>query len=175
MGVKQQRGSSGFFVRQGILLAITIILLIFCAIPLLNVVNGALHPGQLETDLSRGKQEASDLERKLEVVEAKRLMGAGQDDAHEKLSREVEELKRQLSLRELENKHLQNQMALVQTMLEVLKTKSDTAPMPTVESGHKFFDLITKVFGCIASLFSGGMFLISWWRKRREPTQNTEN
>ena len=50
----------------------------------------------------------------------------GTDDvnvAHEKLEKEVEELKRQVAAKELENKNLQQQMALVHTMLEVVKAK----------------------------------------------------
>ena len=96
-------------------------------------------------------------------------MGAGDDEAHEKLEKEVEELKRQVAAKELENKNLQQQMALVHTMLEVVKAKPAAAPVPVVDTSSQFFDLLTKLIGCIGSLFTGGMFVVSWWRNRRGP------
>jgi hypothetical protein len=169
------RGTGRFFVKQFMLLAITLALMVFFTIPLMKAVKAALSPGELETNVNRSRQEVAGLETRLEVVQSEMLMGAGDDEAQEKLRKEVEELKRQVEAKERENKNLQDQMALVRTMLEVLKAKPAAAAVPVVETGHKFFDLLTKIFGCIGSVFTGVMFLVSWWRNRREPPQPEES
>jgi hypothetical protein len=175
MSKQQTSGIGRFFVKQAILLVITIALMVFFTIPLMKAVKAALRPGELETNVNRSQQEVSSLETRLDVVRSKMLMGADDDEAQEKLRKEVEELKRQVAAKEQENKNLQEQMALVRTMLEVVKATPAATPIPVVASSHTFFDLLTKIFGCIGSVFTGGMFLVSWWRNRREPSQAAEN
>ena len=126
-------GTGRFFVKQTILLAITIALMVFFTIPLMKAVKAALSPRELETSVDRSQQEVAGLETRLDVVRSKMLMGAGDDEAQEKLRKEVEELKRQVVAKEVENKNLQDQMALVRTMLEVLKAKPAAAPVPVVD------------------------------------------
>jgi|WetSurMetagenome_2_1015567.scaffolds.fasta_scaffold274054_2 hypothetical protein len=176
MKVDQQNSRGRFFVKQAILLIITVILLIFFTVPLLKAIKGALNPGELEATVNRGKQEAASLETKLETTESRMLMGAGDDEAQGNLKKEVEELKRQIALKELDNKHLQEQMALVQTMLEVMKAKSAPAPAPSGPGTvHPMAEILTKIFGCIGSMLTGGMALFAWWRRRREVPQNAES
>jgi hypothetical protein len=176
MKIDQQKGSSGFFVKQAILLIITVILLIFFTVPLLKAIKGALNPGELEATVNRVKQEAASLETELETTESGMLMDAGDDEAQGRLKKEVEELKRQMVLKELNNKHLQDQMALVQTMLEVIKAKSAPAPAPSGSGTvHTTGELLIKIFGCTGSMLSGGLALFSWWRRRREVQQNAES
>lgn len=172
MKVDHQKGSRGFFVKQAILLIITVVLLIFFAVPLLKVVKAALNPAELESNVNLGKQEVAGLETKMETTESRILMGDGDDEVQGKLKEELEELKRQIASKELENKHLRDQMALVQTMLELVKAKPTDASVPVADTSHNIFELLTKIFGCIGSMFSGGMFLLAWWRRRREISQN---
>ncbi len=167
----RKNGTRRFAIRQAILLLITIVLVVFFTIPLLKAVKAAMNPGQLQANLDEANNEVVGLQTKTDVVRSKMLMGAGDDEAQEKLRKEVEELKRQLAAKEQENKNLQEQMALVRTMLEVVKAKPAATPVPVVATSHTFFDLLTKIFGCIGSVFTGGMFLVSWWRNRREPSQ----
>ena len=176
MSSKQLTGGTGrFFVKQFILLAITLVLMVFFTIPLMKAVKAALSPGELETNVNRSQQEVAGLETRLDVIQSEMLMGAGDDEAQEKLRKEVEELKRQVEAKERENRNLQDQMALVRTMLEVLKAQPTAAAVPVVDTGHKFFDLLTKIFGCIGSVFTGAVFLVSWWRNRREPPRPEES
>jgi hypothetical protein len=173
---KQQTGGNGrFFVKQAILLVITIALMVFFTVPLMKAVKAVLSPGDLATNVNRSQQEVAGLETRLDVVRSKMLMGAGDDEAQEKLRKEVEELKRQVAAKEQETKNLQGQMALVRSMLEVVKATPAPAPVPAVATSHTFFDLLTKIFGCIGSVFTGGMFLVSCWRSRREPSQAAES
>ena len=172
---QQKSGTRWFIVRQTALLMTTIVLAFFFTVPLIKAAKAALNPAELEADLGRAKQDEAGLDRKVMVAQAKITMGAGDDETQEKLRKEVEELKRQVAAKETENKNLQEQMALVRTMLEVVKSKPATASVPVVETSHKFFDLLTKVFGCIASVFSGTMFFLSWWRNRRETQQAAES
>ncbi|MGO9568606.1 MAG: hypothetical protein ACLP5H_13790 [Desulfomonilaceae bacterium] len=170
MSSEQQKGAiRGYFVKQLMLLVITVILAAFFTIPLVKAVKMALDPAELEQNLNRATQEVAGLERKAMVAQSRITMGVGDDQAREKLEKEVEELKRQVTVKELENKNLQDQMALVRTMLEVVKANPPAARVPVVDTGHQFFDLLTKLFGCIGSLFTGGMFVLSWWRNRRNP------
>ena len=176
MSSKQQTSGTGrFFVKQAVLLMITIALMILFTVPLMKAVKAALTPAELETNVNRSQQEVAGLETRLDVVRSKMLMGAGDDQAQGKLTKELEELKRQMALKEQENKSLQEQMALVRTMLEVVKAKPVATPVPVVDASHTFFDLLTKIFGCIGSVFTGGMFLVSWWRNKREPPQAAES
>ncbi len=107
MSSKQLTGGTGrFFVKQFILLAITLVLMVFFTIPLMKAVKAALSPGELETNVNRSQQEVAGLETRLDVIQSEMLMGAGDDEAQEKLRKEVEELKRQVEAKERENKKL---------------------------------------------------------------------
>jgi hypothetical protein len=172
---QQSSGIGRFFVKQAILLAITIVLMAFFTIPLMKAFKAALSPGELETNVNRFQNEAAGLQTRLDVVRSKMLMGAGDDGAQEELRKEVEDLKRQVAAKNQENKNLQEQMALVRTMLDLVKASPAATPMPVVATSHTFFDLLTKIFGCIGSLFTGTMFLVSWRRNRREPVQAAES
>ncbi|HMK34410.1 MAG TPA: hypothetical protein VK463_05030 [Desulfomonilaceae bacterium] len=175
MRSKQQAGGTGrFLIKQAVLLVITIALMVSFTIPLMKAVRAALSPGELKTNVDRSRQEVASLETRLDVVRSKMLMGAGEDDAQEKLKEEVEKLKRQVAAKEQENKNLQEQMALVRTMLEVVKAKPAATPVQAVDTSHTFFDLLAKIFGCIGSAFTGGMFVVSWWKNRRESAQAAE-
>lgn len=118
----------------------------------MKAVRWALNPGELKTNVDRANAEVASVQTKLDVTRSRMLMGAGDDEAQEKLKKEVETLKQQMAIKELENKHLQDQMALVQTMLQMVKPAS----APLVDFTHKMAELLTKVFGFIGSLFSGG-------------------
>lgn len=169
MEPRQKDGRMRFFVKQAILLAITVILLVFFTIPLARDVKRALNARQLQADLNQGTSELTTLQKKLNAARSMVLMAAGDDDAQDRLQKEIEELKRQLSLKEVENKHLQNEIALVQSMLQLVGSKSSTASSPVVDTGHKLAEFLAKILGCIGSLFSGVIFVFSWWKKRREP------
>ena len=119
--------------------------------------------------MNQAKQEVAGLETKVMVVQSRITMGAGHDEAQEKIKQEVKELKQQMAPKELENKHLQDQMLLVQTMLQVMNAKPAAAPVPVVDTSSQFFDLLTKLIGCIDGCVTGGMFVVSWWRNRRGP------
>lgn len=172
MRLDQQHGGSGrFFVKQLILLAITIVLVVLFTIPLLKTVNSAMNPGELAANVDKANMKTAGIKNEMDVARSKMLMGAGDEEAQEKLKKQVEELQRQMALKELDNKHLQDQMALVQTMLQLVNAKSAPVAPPGVDSWHKLAELTTKVFGGIGSLFSGGMFALSWWRARRKPPE----
>ncbi|MGO8881813.1 MAG: hypothetical protein ACLQMS_20205 [Desulfomonilaceae bacterium] len=165
-----------FFVRQSVLLVITVVLMVLFTIPLLKIVKSAMNPGELTAKVEMANKQTEGIQNEVDVVRSRMLMGAGDEEAQEKLKKQVEELQRQMESKEIENKHLQDQMALVQTMLQLVNAKSApaaTTPVvpPTVDFSQKLAELATKIFGCIGSLFSGGMFLVSWWRTRRKPPE----
>jgi hypothetical protein len=129
--------SRRFVIRQVVLLVVTIALVIFCTIPLLKAFRGALNPAELDASLTRGQQELEGLQNKLDVTRSRMLMGAGDDESRENLKKQVEDLKRQLEMKELENKHLQNEVAMAQLLAEVVKSKSTQAPAPAVDTEKK--------------------------------------
>ncbi|MEI7449777.1 MAG: hypothetical protein WCJ75_09140 [Desulfomonile sp.] len=168
----QQHGGSGrFLVKQLILLLITVSLMVLFTIPLLKTFNSAMNPGELVAKVDKANMETAGIQNEVDAARSMMLMGAGDEEAQEKLKKQVEELQRQMALKELQNKNLQDQMALVQTVLQLVNSKSAAAPPPEVEFWHKLADLATKVLGCIASLFSGSMFFLAWWRKRGQPQE----
>jgi hypothetical protein len=168
----QQHGGSGrLFIKQLILLVITIVLLVLFTIPLLKIVYSATNPGELAAKVDKANMETAGIQNEMNVARSNMLMGAGDEEAQEKLKKQVEELHRQMALKEVENKHLQDQMALVQTMLQLVNAKSAPVATSGIDSWHKLAELSTKVFGSIGSLFSGGMFVLSWWRTRRKPPE----
>jgi len=171
---EQHGGYRRFFVKQTILLIITVVLMVLFTIPLLKIVKSAMNPGALTANVEIANKETESIQNEVDVVRSKRLMGAGDEEAQEKLKKQVEELQRQMASKELENKHLQDEMAMVQTVMQLVTAKSvPAAPAapPTVDYSQKLAELATKIFGCIGSLFSGGMFLVSWWRTRKKPSE----
>lgn len=169
MSDQRQDGSRKFFVKQTILLLITVVLAILFTIPLLKAIKSAVNPGELVSEVRQAELEQTGMQNAVDVARSKMLMGAGDEEAQEKLKKQVEELQRQLELKELENKGLQEQKALVQTMLQLVNAKS-APPVPTwVDFWQKLADLAIKVFGSLGSLFSGGIFVLSWWRTKRKP------
>jgi DNA repair exonuclease SbcCD ATPase subunit len=172
----QQSRTGRFFVKQAILLVVTIILAAFFAVPLLEAVKAAVNPGELQANADRANKEVAGLQTKLETANARILMGAGDDEAQEKLKKELQELKQQLATKELENKYLQDQRALVQTMLEVVKAKpAASTSVPPVDFWQKIAELLTKVIGCVGSVVTGVMFVGSWWKRRREGQPVAQN
>jgi|GEM_PF-1153613 len=164
----RKTGTRGFAVKQTILLLVTIGLVVFFTVPLLKAVKAAANPGELQADVAKANNEVVGLRTKIDVARSKMLMGAGDDEAQEKLKKQVEALQRQMALKDLENKHLQDQMALVRTMLQMVKPASaPAAAVPSVDSTQKIVELLMKVFGCIGSIFSGGLFVVNWWKKRQ--------
>ena len=172
---QQKKGSRRFFAKQVLLLVITIILVVFFTVPLLKTVKSALNPGELTAKVESTAEAASGLHAKLNVVRSEMLMGAGDEKAQEKLKKQVEELKRQIAMKEKENKHLQDEVTMVQTLLHVVKPSAATvSTVPSIDFGQKVIQFLTQVFGCVASLFSGGMFVFSWLKNRRAAPQNAE-
>ena len=227
-----KRGTGRFFLKQAVLLVITIALVVFFTIPLVRAVKGAFNPVELQANAKQAKQEVQGLQNKLDVTRSKMLMGSGDEEAQEKLKKQVEELKRQVEFKELENKYLQNQMVLAQTIAELAKLKSAQAPTPVADTGQKsdkpvdsgqkadkpadsgqgtdkpvataqkpdklmkaaedvdklvketgqkvdtlvatgksVWELVIKLVGSLGSVFSGLTFVVSWWRKKRQPAQ----
>jgi hypothetical protein len=180
-------GSGRFFVKQSILLVITVVLMVLFTIPLLKIVKSAMNPEALTAKVEMANEQTEGIQNQMDVVRSKMLMGAGDEEAQEKLKKQVEELQRQMELKEVENKHLQNQMALVQTMMQLVSVKAapatPTAPSapattapPTpkpwgVDDAQKLVELTTKFLGCIGSMFSGGLFFVSWLRGRKKPPE----
>ena len=216
--------------------------MVFFTIPLVRAVKGALNPAELQANAKQATQEVEGLQNRLDVTRSKMLMGAGDEEAQEKMKKQVEELKRQVEFKELENKYLQNQMVLAQTIAELAKLKSAQAPTPVADTGQKsdkpvdsgqktdkpvetaqkadkpadsgqktdkpvdaaqkpdklmenaqkvdklvaetgqkldtvlatgknVSELIIKIFGSLGSVFTGMTFVVSWWRKKRQPPQ----
>lgn len=112
------------------------------------------------------------LQKKLNAMRSMVFMGAGDDEAQESLKKEIEELKRQIAIKEMEYKRLQDEVTLVRTVLQLVSAKSTPPPSPVVDSTHKVAELLAKLIGCVGSLFTGTMFVVSWWKKRREAAQN---
>ncbi|MFA6224242.1 MAG: hypothetical protein WC647_18235 [Desulfomonilaceae bacterium] len=172
-----QKSSGRFYLKQTVLLVVTIVLVILFTIPLLKSIKSALNPGELVAAANQNRRQMASLERKIDVNSSKILMAAGAEQVQEKLAKEVEALKRQMAAAQLENKYLQQQVQLTSTILELVKSKSasDVSPDAHIGFSQKVFDLLTKVFGCIASVCSCGVFLVSWIRNRRQvpPTKTS--
>jgi hypothetical protein len=202
MSSDERQSGGRFFFKQAILLVLTIILVAFCTIPLMHAVKWVLNPGELKADVNRANEAVASIRTKLDVANSKMLMGAGDEEAQEKMKKQVEELKQQVAVRELENKYLQNQIVLAQTLAELAKLKSAAAPAPVVDTGReaekpaenvqgpeklidnvmqkldklmgtgqKVAELLIKLFGSLGSVFTGGTFVVSWWRKKRQPLE----
>ena len=170
-----QKSSGRFYLKQTVLLVITIVLVIFFTVPLLKSIKAALNPGELVAAANQTQRQMASLERKIDVSRAKILMAAGAEEVQDKLAKEVEALKRQMAATQLENKYLQQQVQLTRTILELVKSKSASEVSPDAHIGfwQKVFDLLTKVIGCIASVCSFGVFLVSWIRNRRQVPPTT--
>jgi hypothetical protein len=201
MSPDERQSGGRFFFKQAILLVVTIILVAFCTIPLMQAVKWVLNPGELKADVKMANEAVASFRTKLDVANSKMLMGAGDDEAQEKMKKQVEELKQQVAVKELENKYLQNQIVLAQTLAELAKLKSAAAPAPVVDTGQeakkpenvqgfeklidnimqklekllgtgqKVAELLIKLFGSLGSIFTGAMFVVSWVKKRRQPPQ----
>ncbi|MBI4964146.1 MAG: hypothetical protein HY913_12775 [Desulfomonile tiedjei] len=158
--------------RQAALLVVAALLGVYFTIPLLTAVKAALNPEQFLSAVTEAQREQAGLRDKLDRTEAKALMGGGDSGAEEKLKREIENLKRQLAVTEEKNKGLNDQLALVNTMLDVLKTKPG-APAKEgndqdgmMSATNRIADLLAKILGCIGSFYAGTMFIMGWLRKR---------
>jgi len=176
MNSDERHGGSGrFFVKQAALLVITMVLVVLFTIPLLKTVDSAINPGELDANVDKTEKEKAGIQNEIDVARSKMLMGAGDEEAQEKLKKQSDEHQRQMALKDLEIKYLRDRQAdrdLVQTVLQLANAKSAPAPRPGVDFWQKLAELSTKVFGCIGSLFSGGMFVLSWWRTRRKPPES---
>ncbi len=107
-----QKSSGRFYLKQTVLLIITIVLVIFFTIPLLKSIKAALNPEELVAAANQAQRQMASLERKIDVSRAKILMAAGAEEVQDKLAKEVEALKRQMAATQLENKYLQQQVQL---------------------------------------------------------------
>jgi len=102
----QQGFAKRFFVKQAILLVITIILVAFFTVPLMKIVKGAFNPGELKANLDKANQTLEGVESELDAARSKmavrsKTMIAPGDEIQEQLKKEVEELKRQKALQDL--------------------------------------------------------------------------
>jgi hypothetical protein len=165
---QKHSGYRRFFVKQTILLLITVILMVLFTFPLLRIVKSAMNPEALTVKVEMANNQAEGIQNEVDAVRSKMLMGAGDEEAQEKLKNKVEELQRQMAFKELEYKLLQNQYAMVNTLQQIVNSKP---PPPVVDFWQKLAELAFKIIGCIGSMFSGGMFLVSWWRARRKPPE----
>ena len=105
MRFEQLGGSGRFFVRQLVLLVITVVLALWFTIPLVKTVHSAMNLGDLTAKLDQVNKERDGIQNKIDGTSSLRLMGAADREAREKLKKQVEELQRQMALKELENKH----------------------------------------------------------------------
>jgi hypothetical protein len=171
----QLYGSSAkFWAMQLTLLVITVALTVLFTVPLVKTVGSSMHYCELSAKFNDTNKEIETLQNQIDEASSIKLMSpqvAGDTEASEKLMKQVEEFRRQMELKELENKQLRDEMALVQTMLRILNAKTVSADPPTMDFWHKLADISTKVLGFIGSLFSGGMFALAWWRARRKPKE----
>jgi hypothetical protein len=168
---QKQGGSGRFFFKQAILLVITIVLVVLFTIPLLKTVKSAMNPGELTAKLEVSNNETQVIQNSVDVVRSKMLMGAGDEEAQEKLKKQVEELQRKLELKDAENKNLKYQQEMVQAFLGLVKSKPATLVASNVDVWQKLVELSTKILGAIGSLFSAVLFILSWWRTRRKPLE----
>jgi hypothetical protein len=166
-------------IRQLALLVVTALLGAYCTIPLLAAVKAAGKPQQLVSALTEAQREQAGLRDKLDKTQAKVLMGGGASEGEEKLKREIEDLKHHLAVAQEKNKGLQDQLTLVSTMLDVLKTKPGAQLKEGNEqdgmmsSTNRIADLLTKILGCIGSLYAGTMFVMGWFKKRTNESPAT--
>lgn len=153
-----KKDSGMFYVKLVSLLLITIALFIFFTIPFLKTLKAAVVPSELQASSNQVKE----LETELDVARSRMLMGAGDENTQEKYKKLLEDLERQLAAKEIENRNLQ---ASVQTILQLVK--SPGAP-PVPDFWQKTPEIFSKIIGCIGSIFSGALFVITWWKRRRE-------
>lgn len=160
-------GTSRFFVTQAILLVATITLLVFFTIPLIKTVKTALIPGELEAKINQTQHEMRVLQTRLDAVQSEMMMGEDDDQVLEKLRQKMEALRKQIAAKELEDRNLREEVASVQTMLEVLKIKSQPTPVSALDVCYKLSGLLFYILGSIGSVFAGGVLVISWWKTKR--------
>lgn len=174
---KRRDSSINYYIKQFALLFITVALTFYFTIPLLETVKTAIKYPHLSAMVNHNEAEIESIKKEIDVAGSIEFMGAqGQTDneAQQNLLRQVEELRRQIETKELENKSLRDQMALVQGMLQLVNSRSiPAAAQPqSMDFLHKFAELSAKIFGCIGSLVSGYMFVLAWWRMRKKPSES---
>lgn len=193
-------GNGRFLAKQATLLLITVVLVASCTIPLIRAVKWICYPGELASYVDRADKELASIKLKMDVFRSKIQMGAGGNQAQDKLKTQVEELKQQMAKKELEIRRLQKQIDLGETIAKLTKIKPTRVPGPPLDSGQKaddqvgFLDqvdqlidkigqivdkliatgnklaeLLIKLAGAIGSVCTAVMFVVSWWKKLRQP------
>lgn len=174
---KTQRSGSSFkfYVMQVALFVITIALTFFFTIPLIETVRTAMKYPQFSAKVRDNEADIQSMKKEVDMTGAIQFMGAhGKKDSEAEvdLVKQVEDLRRQIEVKELENKHLKDEMALVQTMLQMINTKPTPAASPAIDFWHRLAEISAKILGCIGSLVSGFMFVLAWWRTRKKPQES---
>ena len=82
-----------FFIKQAALLVTTILLVIFCTIPVFSNLKTAINPSGLYETLDKKNKEFAALQERIDVVQSKMLMGAGDEEGLKRLMNEIEDLK----------------------------------------------------------------------------------
>lgn len=169
-----QIGTKRFLIKQILLLVMTVALLILFTIPLLQAVKWSMNPGELDARVETTSRETATIQNEVDAASSKMLMGGDGEETHEKLKKQIEDLQRKLEVRELENNNLREQKALVDTIMHVMNSRTavSSPSSSAVDTGQKIAELTTKIIGAIGSVFSGGMFFISWWRNRRKSSDS---
>jgi len=157
-----------FFVRQGILLVITIVLMIFCTIPFLGTLRTAINPKGHYASLEAKTNELADITGRIDVLQSKMLMGAGDDGNSERLRKENEELRTQAIKMQEEIDRLKRDLKKGRFAIWFMPSLSGNLG-PT--NGQQYdwrgtVENLTRTFGTLASLLTGTVFIASWRRRR---------
>lgn len=174
MTLDQNAARTRFFLRQALLLVLTIVLFVYCAVPLFHVVKLVINPSGFKVRLEVANREAQAIQNDMDVASSRILMGGGDEQVQEELKLKVAQLERKLELKELENKGFKDQQETLNRMLQIMEGKSLAVGSASVTFWHALADLLVKLIGAIGSFFSGGMFLMSWWRTRRRSRGTVE-
>jgi len=147
----------------------TVLLLVFFTIPLINIIKFALNPRELEVKI---QNENTILQTRLDAVESKVMMGGNDKQVLKKLKKEVGALKQEMASKEIEYRNLKEQVACTERVLEVLKINSEAGKTSKLETCYKFSGLVFYILGSIGSVVAGAMFVLSWWRSLRVPSSS---
>ncbi|MGD9818628.1 MAG: hypothetical protein AB7V04_07990 [Desulfomonilaceae bacterium] len=167
-----------FYLKQFALLSITAALIYFFTIPFLETVQTAIKYPQMVAMVNHNEEDIQSIKKEIDVagsIEFMRAKGQTDSEAQRTLVKQLEELRLQVEMKELENKNLRDQMALVQSMLQLINSRSipaSTSPQ-SMDFLHKMAELSAKILGCIGSVVSGYMFVVSWWRTRKKSPDST--
>lgn len=125
-----------FLIVQVGLILTTVILVVLCTIPFFHLLKDTIDRQEIAMSLNRSDMEVASLEEKVAKLNAFRFMGRSDSISDEEIRKQLEELQRKLTTAEVENQQLKQQMAMVSTLLSLVKAQPVQLSSPAGQPGQ---------------------------------------